>query len=125
MSITIVLECMRKKNTVSIYGLTESGFFFSKMCMRKKIRSRYTVSRERISRPQNITVYALKFQLYTLSFRILNLTMETNVDEAPEVEATSSKSNKGKKLIPPWRDPVKGPILRTAMFKLALTSSVC
>ena len=91
--------------------------------MRKIIRSRYTVSRERTSRPQNISVYALKFQLYTLSFRILNLTMETNVDEAPEVEATSSKSNKGKKLIP-WRDPVKGPILKTAMFKLALTSSV-
>jgi len=92
--------------------------------MRKTIRSRYTRSRERILRPQNISVYALKFQLYTLLFRILNLTMETNVDEAPEVEATSSKNNKGKKLIP-WRDPVKGPILRTTMFKLALTSSIC
>ena len=45
-----------------------------------------------------------------------------NSDTSAELQDNSSKTKKGKKLIP-WRDPVKGPILKTAMFKLALTSS--
>jgi hypothetical protein len=49
--------------------------------------------------------------------------MMENSDTSAELQDNSSKTKKGKKLIP-WRDPVKGPILKTAMFKLALTSSL-
>ena len=45
-----------------------------------------------------------------------------NSDSSAELQDNSSKTKKGKKLIP-WRDPVKGPILKAVMFKLALTSS--
>lgn len=49
--------------------------------------------------------------------------MEANSENSSSSAVPSKNIKKGKVLIP-WRDPIKGPLLRVAMFKLALVERI-